>query len=416
MACRIPGIGFSFFAVGDFGHPGAELEACVGAMCKRAAAWSSSNGVNAGNASAAASAATKKKKPAFVALLGDNYYPRGISSPRDPQIKRVFTNMFGGSAVASWLNVPYKIITGNHCLMQNTTANVELSCSEEDEFNPKLQLTPEERAALLERGLRFPTSEPRLWQSFGDDGVPGRNYKFSVPLDMPGCGNQRVDFFVLCTNAAQYASRRDDPGIVDRWPGVARWLAAQLAASDAVFKVVLHHQPCYTKGLQHGTVAACLRSERYTTRDGKEHAGLGLERILVEGGVDFSLAGHEHVSQCRLVAGVQHCGCGSPVELGYYGGASAANPMDWTDAEHHAFMHGDVFVEANEKSGALEAVMRIDFVAADFYNTLLHRVEKRKPLTRAQPAASTAAAAAGAGAAAVGVAVKQDGGGGDEFA
>jgi hypothetical protein len=68
----------------------------------------------------------KKKKPAFVALLGDNFYPRGISSPRDPQIKRVFTDM----SVFFWRSVFF-----SGCCMLDREANVEREANDISRFH-----------------------------------------------------------------------------------------------------------------------------------------------------------------------------------------------------------------------------------------------------------------------------------------
>jgi hypothetical protein len=354
--------GFYFFAFGDHGYRCRELEQLAECLVKLSGA-------------SLLSRQLPPQPPSFIALLGDTFYPQGISSVTDPMIPPVLE-------VFTPLRAPAKVVVGNHCLMAMSTAHVQLSASEDDRFNPALQLAEEDVAKLVALGHKFPTRVPRLWQSFGDDGIPSRNYTFSRSVGPL----LTVDFFVVDTNAAQFSARRDDPGIEQRFRDyVPKTLVPQLAASKATFKVVMCHQPMYTRGLKHGVVAACLRDAKYTTLKGEVCDGFAFEETLVAGGVDFLLSGHEHVNQCRNAHGIQHCCCGSPVELGLYGGANERNAMDWVEKEHHAFMLCKAYVEERpslvaEGEKMLEAVLRVEWRAADHYCTLLHHVEKRKIL------------------------------------
>jgi predicted phosphodiesterase len=62
-------------------------------------------------------------------------------------------------------------------------------------------------------------------------------------------------------------------------PGQLRWLRQELASSGSEWKIAYFHHPIYTSG-RYQSAARALR--------------LGLEPILVSGGVDVVLSGHEH--------------------------------------------------------------------------------------------------------------------------
>lgn len=88
-----------------------------------------------------------------------------------------------------------------------------------------------------------------------------------------------IDFFVLDTNTFS----KDD---LQR-----KWLEKALADSKASWKIVLGHHPIYSSG-EHGVNPLLLKT---------------LEPILVQGGADFYLAGHDHdYERLAPIQGVQY--------------------------------------------------------------------------------------------------------------
>jgi hypothetical protein len=256
----------------------------------------------------------------------------------------------------------------------------------------------------------------RTWSPVGDDGVPARWYTFKAPIgslgqptgtasseepestgatakaaaevtpkpatEDPGLKSARsalkpfVQFFALDTNAAQYASRRVHPALPEEFAAQKLWLKEELDKSDAMWKVVFAHHPCYTKGKQHGVIGDGLRAEKYfVPSKGGFMDGLNLEKVLVDGKVDFYFAGHEHVLQTKTGPGnIAHIGLGGSVEQHFYGGEDKERQMDWFVLQTG---FGCATVSLDEKSG--QSTFSVDFIDVKTGKTL-HNVQRTKSI------------------------------------
>jgi acid phosphatase len=127
-------------------------------------------------------------------LLGDNFYPRGVRSPEDPQWQSKFEGMYDPAR----LDLPFYAILGNHDYRRNASAQIEYS-----------RKNPQSR-----------------WK------MPERYYCFSRRL----ADGTRIDFFAIDTNAIEEDSIQ------------MRWLEKALASSAARWKIVFAHHVLYSYG------------------------------------------------------------------------------------------------------------------------------------------------------------------------
>ena len=153
-------------------------------------------------ATAAAMTAQASRAPLdFVLMLGDNFYPSGVSSPKDPQWDEKFAQVYKSSA----LQLPFYAILGNHDYRSNPRAEVAFT---QDARNTR-------------------------WT------MPARYYSFSYRL-----GNGvKAQFFALDTTPIEKEKPRSAAQIA--------WLKQALEASDAEWKIVFGHHPLYSGG-KHG--------------------------------------------------------------------------------------------------------------------------------------------------------------------
>jgi tartrate-resistant acid phosphatase type 5 len=184
-----------FFAIGDTGRNCEELRRVAAAMDTYAA----------------------ENQPDFILLLGDNFYPNGVTSVDDKRFKDTWEDVF---LCYKRLNVPWKVVLGNHDYLLNPEAQIEYTHRED-----------------LNKG--------GLWQ------CPGKNYKFTHKFG-PASHPVSVDFFALDTNGAQFSVRKKYPQIEHELFDNIQALQKQLQASGADWKIVFAHHPMYTKGTAHG--------------------------------------------------------------------------------------------------------------------------------------------------------------------
>jgi len=149
---------------------------------------------------AASIAALHREKPFHLGItLGDNFYPRGVSSVDDPAWKTMWEDNYAP------LGIPFYAALGNHDYAGNEQAEVDY------------------------------TAKSRSWR------MPHRYYDFTAGP---------AHFFALDTdegNAGGFLGLFRPP-----WSAAQRdWLDRRLAAATAGWKVVYGHHPVYSDG-HHG--------------------------------------------------------------------------------------------------------------------------------------------------------------------
>lgn len=216
----LPGA-LTFFAFGDWGIYGFGDQAAVADRLDRYAQYI---------------------KPAFVTLLGDNFYPAGVASTTDVHWKASFSNVYKGS------NLPDKFfaVLGNHDYQQNTQAELDYG-----KLNPR-------------------------WV------MPARYYTEVFPID--ATTKLRMVFLDTTPFGAEY---RSQPGT---FPDVtAQNPVRQLAWADSVLSkaterwvIVVGHHPVYSVGQDHGGQSELVQQ---------------LQPLLAKYKVALYLDGHSHTLQ-----------------------------------------------------------------------------------------------------------------------
>jgi len=179
----------------------------------------------------------------FVISAGDNFYPDGVANLDDPQWTAKFEDAYG----ASTLRVPWYVVLGNHDHKGNVEAQVDY------------------------------TADSSRWQ------MPANYYKHSEAL----ADGSRADFFFIDTDPIKRRYR----SIAQYFSGDAQvdWLERELAASKAIWKVVIGHHPVFSGGTHKNTDALIV----------------WLEPLLKRHGVQVYLNGHNHNLE-HVVVGKTH--------------------------------------------------------------------------------------------------------------
>jgi hypothetical protein len=298
-----------WLAIGDWGLPLPTLSTLAMSM----AAWS------------------KKFRPDFIISAGDNFYRDGISSVHDPLVKKLWVDVF---MAHSELQVPWKVVLGNHDLSGNWQAQIDLT-------NAPHHLNP--------RGL---------WQMRGEAGTPcGRSYHFQSGKCGPGAAAvPLVSFFALDTTACQAQSSRKylqaDPDIIRRFreEDLPQFIKSASSATGR-WKVAFGHHPMYTDGVGHQDEARRLRSTVYQSIGTGQTCsdGWGLEQISADVGLDLYISGHEHVMQLHDASvsttkdpssrfTTHHAVCGGTVEGHFYRGRMSTKSVAWSNQSVLGFM------------------------------------------------------------------------------
>lgn len=183
----------------------------------------------------------------FAILLGDNFYPWGVKSVKDPQWREKFEDMYSAEKFPG----TFYAVLGNHDYYRNPQAQVDY------------------------------TGPSTRWY------MPARYYKFTKVL----AGGTQADFFGLDATLFQKALKKD-PGF---WQDAAygssnesvqsareqlQWLKEQLAASQAKWKIVFSHAPLFSGDIKRGEEAVEFRKF--------------LLPVLTSNGVDLYLSAHAH--------------------------------------------------------------------------------------------------------------------------
>ena len=262
----------------------------------------------------------------FAVLLGDNIYPDGVHSARDPQFETKFEEPYAD------LKFPFFVALGNHDNGEDSAHN-RYGDFEVDYAKRKDRKSDK-------------------WH------MPARYYAFSAPI-ASAPGKSIVDLFAL--DSSPLAPYADDPD--PKWKpevyGVAQlqWLQAALKRSSAPWKIAFAHHPYVSDG-GHGNAGHYLaRHPASRNVDGKPWRDL-LEQTVCKS-ADLMLAGHDHdlewlkpVSACGKTEFVIS-GAGGAELTGFY---NNSNPIWWQHSGRYGFfwfeatrdqLRGDAFVLDN---------------------------------------------------------------------
>ncbi|RYG60536.1 hypothetical protein EON64_19215, partial [archaeon] len=190
-----------FLALSDFGSPTPSMKSVAKAMALYASHYPVTS----------------------IFALGDNFYPYGVASSRDPQFVSAWKNVF---LRYPSLRVPWCVVLGNHDYMGNPKAQVDFHYD-------------------------TVSNEDRLWY------MPDTNYKLTYASsgeDKKAGGKPSVDIFCIDTNGCQDHVRRTHPEIVAQMYVSLDKLRQDLSMSSADFKIVCGHHPLYTQVSLHSNI------------------------------------------------------------------------------------------------------------------------------------------------------------------
>lgn len=230
----------AFLALGDWGREGGRSQSAVAQAMAQAAHEASSQ---------------------FVLSVGDNFYPGGVTSWRDPQWRTSFEEVYAAAS----LQTPWYAALGNHDYRGEPEAQLDYG--------------------RLVAGR---------WR------MPDRHYVVEAARDAD------LEIFVLDTTplVADYGeallrlchghAATPDPG------QQLQWFSSRLARSRATWKVVVGHHPIHSGG-HHGGEPALART---------------IEPLLQAHGVQAYVYGHDHALQHIQVGGTHHICSGAGSSAG----------------------------------------------------------------------------------------------------
>jgi len=254
----------------------------------------------------------------FAVMLGDNIYPDGVHSARDPQFETKFEEPYDD------LDMPFFLTLGNHDNGADSAHN------RYGDFQ-------------VEYSKRTDRASDK-WH------MPARYYSFTAPLsDAPiryeGAA-PLVDFFALdSTPLAPYADDPDPKWNAEKY-GAAElaWLQSALKESKAIWKIAFAHHPYVSDG-GHGSAGHYLvRGAASRFAGGKIWRDL-LEKSICPAGVDLMLQGHDH--DLEWLKPVSACGKTEFVTSGA-GGAQLtplfnnSQPIYWQQGNRYGFFWFEV--------------------------------------------------------------------------
>jgi tartrate-resistant acid phosphatase type 5 len=232
----------------------------------------------------------------FVVLLGDNFYPSGVSSTDDPQWQTAFVEPYRA------VDAPFYAVLGNHDYGGNGTGNEIDKAQHEVDYskvNPKWRL-------------------------------PAPHYRFSV---------RDVDFFVADTNRSMFGLDKQVRADFERW----------LQDSKATWRIAFGHHPLKSNG-RHGNAGSYDGVALVPIAN-----GAGVQRFVEDqvcGLADAYFAGHDHDLEW-LQPTCTRPGSSLHTELLISGAGSAVTPFPtkMTNADHwRGEVIGFVYVILRERT------------------------------------------------------------------
>jgi len=247
--------------------------------------------------------------------LGDNIYPWGVISPEDSLWEQKFEAVYHDHA----LEVPVYGTLGNHDYLGLPLAQVRRSALSETWTMPDRYYTFSRFLAdgtevaffaldteMILASIRGDVDDTPLQERLVKVREIGKRAEMELSDAMARYIAERInieDGWAVMRIAifAERTGREVDRALVDEvlegsgtpdYPSQLEWLRSGLAESDARWKIVFGHQPIYSHNPWRPA------SPEYLER---------VEPILVEGGVDLYLAGHDHfLDMMKPVHGIHH--------------------------------------------------------------------------------------------------------------
>jgi len=188
----------------------------------------------------------------FVISVGDNFYDSGVTGVDDPAWRKSFENIYTERS----LQVPWRVILGNHDYQGNTQAQIDYS-----KKSDRWQL-------------------PARWYDFVEHAPDGSTVHFFALDTSP-----MIDEYFKSGGKVAIAGERDNV------PLQLSWLDQALTRSTATWKILVGHHPIYTGKAKDLAVGSDLAEHRYGgTRELIEL----LDPIIQRHRVPLYLNGHDH--------------------------------------------------------------------------------------------------------------------------
>jgi tartrate-resistant acid phosphatase type 5 len=261
----------------------------------------------------------------FVISVGDNFYEDGVSGPDDPAWQNSFEDVY----VAPSLQVPWRVILGNHDYRGNSQAQLDYSA----------------------RSSR--------WK------LPARWYSFAEPAP----DGSLAEFFAVDTSpmmSMYYADGAKTVKVGEQKQNVPlqlTWLDKALANSRADWKIVLGHHPVYSGKLLKETSAT--DPDKLTRLAGGSPDLMGqLDPILQRHRVPLYLNGHDH-NLAHVFHGSTHFVCTGA-------GSKLADHCDLNGSDFCALRSGFIACAVNRN--------RLRVAYRDYTGAQLHVVDIPRPM------------------------------------
>jgi hypothetical protein len=207
-----------------------------------------------------------RARPDFVMNTGDNVYECGLDHEYARSFFPVYNADAAGQAIGAPLlrSVPFYTVIANHDVARETA-----------DKHPVADFDRDADSLAYFTNMHLPLNAPVHPQPTPVSGAPARLAAFRACAGerFPRMANYSFDYgdaHFLCLDSNVYLDPTDTG-----WQG---WIAQDLSATDAIWKFVVFHHPCFNVGLEHYT---------------EQHMRV-LAPIFERHGVDIVLHGHEH--------------------------------------------------------------------------------------------------------------------------
>jgi len=190
----------------------------------------------------------KNKDVNFIILLGDNFYPSGVSSVFDPQWTTKYRELFNS-------NIDTFSVLGNHDYVLNPEAQIEYST-----------INKHWKMPFHYYDMMINLKNSKVHFIFIDTCIMAEDTTHNL-LRVMNTNNKSFENFRNIKNKIQEKQNR--------------WLEDVLKLSEAKWKIVCGHYPVFSKG--HHKIS--MKFQKY------------LSNLFAIHGVDFYFSGHDHNMQ-----------------------------------------------------------------------------------------------------------------------